>query len=587
MTLRKRLMLIISITFFLLMIIHYIVFNIFIVSSMIEPNFRRDLILTIFLIGLIYYLIMLVSIDRVVLAKLTRLIGSIKKVAESGDITEFLEVSDSEDELSYLGYNINIMLEKLDYSRYLIVQREARIRLITDNMSDMICQIDMEGVLEYVSPSHKIQLDYEPMDMVGKKIVDFVHSDDRDRIKAILQEAITTLSPQRCEYKCRHAGGHYISVETISKLIFNEQGDPVGMILSSRDITERKQMEEQLKYMSLHDSLTGLFNRTYFEQEMQRLSKSRYEHVGLIICDVDNLKFYNDSLGHSTGDKVLKTAADIIKRSFREGDVVARIGGDEFAVLLPGSCHKMVESACQRIRETMAEYNSTKTQLPLSMSMGFAVCNPLHTDRLFKEADNYMYSEKLHNSQDIRSATVQIMMKSLITRGLIDEGHADRLQSLAASLAEAVGLPENRVANLRLLAQFHDIGKVGTPDRILLKKGRLTEEEAAEMRQHCEIGYRIALSTPDLVPIADWILKQHEWWNGQGYPKGLAGTDIPLECRILSIADAYEAMASIRTYSEAMSQETALEEIKSYSGSQFDPELVEKFLQLSQEGHLE
>ena len=152
------------------------------------------------------------------------------------------------------------------------------------------------------------------------------------------------------------------------------------------------------------------------------------------------------------------------------------------------------------------------------------------------------------------------------------------MQDLVESLAIAIGLPEHKVTDLRLLAHFHDIGKVGIPDRILFKPGPLTTEEVVEMRRHCEIGHRIALSSPDLVPIADGILKHHEWWNGNGYPLGLKGEEIPLECRILSIADSYDAMTSDRPYRKGMAHEEAVAEMLRCSGTQFDPRLVQHFL---------
>ena len=140
-----------------------------------------------------------------------------------------------------------------------------------------------------------------------------------------------------------------------------------------------------------------------------------------------------------------------------------------------------------------------------------------------------------------------------------------------------------KIADLRLFAQFHDIGKVGIPDSILLKPGPLTSEEKTEMQRHSEIGHRIAQSAPDLAPIADWVLKHHEWWNGQGYPLGLAGEEIPLECRMLAIADAYDAMTSDRPYRQALSHAEALREIQDCAGSQFDPQLVGQFISLYDE----
>ena len=191
-----------------------------------------------------------------------------------------------------------------------------------------------------------------------------------------------------------------------------------------------------------------------------------------------------------------------------------------------------------------------------------------------------MFREKLLCHQSIHSSVVQTLNKALEMRDFITEGHAQRIRDLAEKLARSIGLPERSVIDMRLLAQFHDIGKVGIPDRILMKPGPLTPEEAIEMQRHCEVGYRIALAATDLVPIADWILKHHEWWNGQGYPGGLKGERIPLECRILAIVDAYDVLTNDRPYRNGVSHGEALEEIQRYAGIQFDPYLVKKFCQL-------
>lgn len=348
------------------------------------------------------------------------------------------------------------------------------------------------------------------------------------------------------------------------------------------EITERKAAEEKMTYFSMHDPLTGLYNRTFFEEEMRRLEDEKYSHVGLIMCDVDGLKLINDSMGHPKGDSLLIATANVIKGCFRTSDIVARVGGDEFAILLPHATKELMEETYNRLQESAENLNQSWHELPLSLSIGLAIRtdSSMTLTEVYKEADNNMYREKLYRSQSARSAIVGTLMKALEARDFITEGHAERLQSMVADLGIAIGLSNKSIVDLRLLAQFHDIGKVGLRDRILFKPGPLTLEEKLEMQRHCEVGHRIALASPDLMHIADWILKHHEWWNGNGYPLGLVGEEIPLECRVLAIADAYDAMTSDRPYRIAMTHEDAINELRKCAGSQFDPHLVDRFADL-------
>jgi diguanylate cyclase (GGDEF)-like protein/PAS domain S-box-containing protein len=372
--------------------------------------------------------------------------------------------------------------------------------------------------------------------------------------------------------------GEQIPVE-VNAHLFDIYGQ-TAVLSVARDITERKEMEEKLRFMTMHDSLTGLYNRAYFDEEIRRLATARHLNIGVLVCDVDGLKLINDSMGHQAGDEILKAAGIAIASAIREGDFVARIGGDEFAVILPGISADGIQNVISRIRDTIAACNQENPGLPLSISIGWALASRDNQDiqQLIKQADDNMYREKLHHSQSTRSELVHGLKKALEARDFMTEGHSKRLADLTARLGKTIGLAERDLAELRLLAQFHDFGKVGIPDSILFKPSRLTEEEYHTMKRHCEIGHRIAKSVPDLTPIADRILKHHEWWNGDGYPLGLAGNDIPLDCRVLAIVDAYDAMTSDRPYRKAMSPEVAQAELLRCKGSQFDPAIVDSFL---------
>jgi HD-GYP domain-containing protein (c-di-GMP phosphodiesterase class II) len=268
-----------------------------------------------------------------------------------------------------------------------------------------------------------------------------------------------------------------------------------------------------------------------------------------------------------------------LKSVFDPEYVVARIGGDEFAVLVPNASRSMIEESCMKIRKAVIECNRENLPIPLSLSIGFAFPEKDSIDMytLKKEADDKMYKEKISCRHSYSQNLVHILMRSLEDRNIINKDHSNLLQELYFKVASDCEFNINNLTEFLILTRFYDIGKVGISDQILLKPGPLTRDEEKEMQRHCEIGYRIALSTTELRPIADWILRHHEWWNGQGYPSGIKGNDIPLECRILAIIDAYAEMTTDRPNRKAMSPEAAIAEIRRRAGTQFDPVLADRF----------
>ena len=500
-----------------------------------------------------------------------RVIGvySMNYTVEHNFDKEELQMLDSFTELTSIALG-NIMLqEALQASQY-------RNQVLIDALPDSIFQLDRFGTLLSYKQDREFELDTDLRDKVGYKIDTLLSVENSAKVMEKIDSALLTGKIQLFEDK--QIKQNIITYQEV-RIIACGANEVIAIV---RDITSRKELESKLHYLALHDRVTGLYNRVFFEEKLQQLTNSNQCPIGIIMCDIDGLKLVNDTFGHQAGDSLLISAAKIIADCIANNGEVARVGGDEFAIILPNKNRVQVEEFCHLIREKVSQQCNGNAEMPMSISIGLSV--RIHPEQsmiqVFKDADDNMYRQKLYSSQSVRSSIVQTLGKALEARDFVTDGHADRLQDLIVQLAIAVGLSDSKLSDLRLFGRFHDVGKVGIPDEILFKPGRLTKDEFEIMKRHCEIGYRIAQSSGDLSPIADWILKHQEWWNGQGYPLGIKGEDIPLACRILAIVDAYDAMTNDRPYRPAMQHYAAIAELERCSDTQFDPNLVILFKQL-------
>lgn len=347
------------------------------------------------------------------------------------------------------------------------------------------------------------------------------------------------------------------------------------------DITEKMDSEDKILYLSYHDVLTGLYNRRFFEEEKRRLDTERQIPLSVIIADLDGLKLVNDGFGYASGDMMLKEAAIAIKGCCRTEDIIARIGGDEFCVLLPKTSAGEAQAIARRMVECFKNrpLDLGGTTVNGSISVGYACKTEPGTpmEEIIANAEDSMRKGKLLSRKSVRSDLLSSIKTALFEKSHETADHAERMAALSLSIGEALGLPDDVLRNLELAATLHDIGKMSIDHQILAKPGPLTESEWQIVKRHPEVGYRIACATSELEPIADYILCHHERWDGSGYPQGLKEESIPLISRIIAIVDAFDAMTEFRTYRDALTRQEAIRTIKQSAGTQFDPAIVEIF----------
>jgi len=476
--------------------------------------------------------------------------------------------------LQFASITIDITDRKISEQEVRSSQRD--LEHLFNSLQDMLLVLDPQGIVLHVNDAVLKYLGYSRAELVGRTSQELHPDYTPEELAQNIADVVSGNKPTQ-PIPLRRKDGNVIPVETVVSL--GRWGGQAATFAVARDITERQQAEEHLRYLSLHDQLTGLYNRTFFAAELERLSGGRDYPLSIICADANGLKLVNDTLGHLAGDELLKESSRILKACLRKSDILARVGGDEFAAILPNTDEDAAEAIVARIKGAAADHKVLEFDLPLSFSIGCATSTyaEQELEDIFLMADNLMYRDKLTQRANIRHEIFAALQKVLQAKDYYDLGHVVCLKELLSSFGDYLGLAPKLITDLHALAEVHDLGLIAIPDEVLHKPGRLTCEEREAIMQHPEKGYRIAYSSPELIGIAELILHHHEHWDGQGYPLHLTGEQIPFENRVFAIVDAFNVMTAGRPYCAARSVEQALAEIRALAGTQFDPCLAEQF----------
>lgn len=458
---------------------------------------------------------------------------------------------------------------------------ENNFRNLFEYSSDCIFLLDNNIVLNCNNAAINM-LGYDSRDsIIGKNVLGFASQRQPDgRLSnEVLANNVTQCIKDgkiRFEWWNQKCDGSLLPMDVMMTMIKMNKSEVIHAVC--RDISEQKQMEQKLHYLSYHDQLTQLYNRRYFEEEIVRLDIKENYPLMITMADINGLKLMNDSFGHTVGDEYICKVSSVMCKCIRQEDVICRLAGDEFIIFSPRTNRQAIQKIINqmKLKAREEEVNS------VNLSISFGYCAKYGEDEsifeVLKKAEDYMYKKKLLESPSMRGKTIYTIMTALHEKNPREEQHSLRVSQLCEKMGIALALPEDEVKELKTVGLLHDIGKVAIEEGILNKNGKLDQFEWEEIKKHPEIGYRILSTVNELSEMADYVLAHHERWDGTGYPKGLKEEEIPIQSRIIAIADAYDAMISERSYRKSLSKEYAINELKKGAGTQFCKFCVNVFI---------
>lgn len=463
-------------------------------------------------------------------------------------------------------------------------QEKELLRTTLLSVGDGVIVTDINGNITMLNKVAETIIGWKEEQTKNVKFEDvfhIIHEDTKKKCKNPVKIVLENMmSLEVVEYKI------LITKECTKKMISynvsiikDKYGHIKGTVLVFRDVTSERKNQKKIEFLSYHDQLTGLYNRRFFEEELERLNNKKNLPLTVFMADVNGLKLINDSFGHAIGDELLKSVSAVLLNGCGHNGILSRIGGDEFVILLPQTDALEADKILKHIsalasKEQVASIN-------LSISIGFATKYHDEDDIfcVLKKAEDFMYKKKLFESPSMRGQTISAIINTLHEKNKREEQHSHRVSEYCNFLGMVMNLPDGEIQELKTAGLLHDIGKIAIDENILNKPDKLTGEEWEELKRHPEISYRILSSVNDMSEIAECVLAHHERWDGTGYPKGLKGNEIPLKSRIIAIADSYDAMTSERSYRSALSNEVAIDELVKNSGTQFDAKLVNVFIE--------
>lgn len=466
---------------------------------------------------------------------------------------------------------------------HLLINEKEQFKTTLLSVGDGVISTDVKGNIIVMNPVAEKLTGWDISEAKGRQINN-VFRIIREQTRIPVEDFITQIMTlgKVIDYSNKlliSKTGNELPVEISVAPIVHSDGSVSGAVFIFRDVSEKRAEQRKIEFLSYNDVLTGLYNRRYIEDAMIDLDTPENLPITIFSFDVNGLKLANDAFGHEFGDQLLKTFADILKGVCQPEDVIGRVGGDEFCILMKNTDEDEAASIKERILDEMSKLKLYP--IVASLAIGFAVKHSPEDDikTVMVVADHQMYKDKIKSKKALRTQTIQMALDHNNLSHKHEQSHSYNVSLYCEAIARAMGFDEKSVQDIKIAGLLHDIGKITISSHILNKTGKLSKDEFNLVKRHPEVGYQLLRTVDEYAHLSEFVLYHHECWDGSGYPIGLKGEKIPLFSRIISVADAFEAMTGERPYQKTKTQSEAIEELNRGMGTQFDPEIVKIFLE--------
>lgn len=530
----------------------------------IHPKLHMNKYLEFYLFGVIVHIFMLLSLFTLPHPENIR---TVQEVSLTILVTFPLAVM-------FLAMAIVNHEQRID-NRMLLNKSEKKYRSLIDNSKLGIIQYNNEGIIEVANQAFADILETKKELLIGLDMLGLENQALIDKLNISLGGIKSTYEG---DYTSVLSGKTFPTRVQFSPII--EDGVIIGGIGIVEDITKEHESKLKMQQLMNEDTLTKLLNRNAFDTFLLDKKQKINYPVTIAVFDINTFQIINTSFGYDTGNQVLLTISRIFKQNINDSQTihVYRTGGDEFSMIIEGKERKDAKAIIKSLSKKLNSID--RFSFDLNISYGYSTTYNMHTSLsdTFNEALTNINTSKIYDGSSISKKTIDVIMTTLFEKSKREKIHSERVSKVAKSIAHMYSLGTAFTNRVALAARLHDIGKINIAEDILDKPGKLTTKEREKINKHPESGFKILSSVTEYLNIANIVLSHHEKYDGTGYPKGIKGHDIPLEARIIAVADAYDAMTEQRTYRDPMTKAAAIKELKDCSNTQFDSEVVDKFI---------